>query len=238
MATSGQTIFQLSRDEIINAAYRKLLVVAYDQSANASQLLVGAQALNAVVATFQTHGMQLWARKELALVMVANQRDYTIGMGQTIATPYPLHVSEAELLVPPSTSQVPVNMMVRADFNLLPAGSTGNPVNATYQPFVNYGVFSVWPTPRTGTVVGTTVTITYQTPFQYFIAGVDTADFPQEWTNALIYALAVSLAPENGLPVADRGDLKQDAKYHLDTALSNSGEDGSIYFGKEAAGGR
>lgn len=235
MATSGNTIFQLSRDEIINAAYRKLLVLGDDQTANANQLIKGTQALNAIVATFQSLGMSLWARKELAITMVAAQRDYTIGIGQAISQPFPLHIYSAVLNTPANSSQTDIRMLARGDFNLLPT-STGSPINATYQPLVNYGVLSIWPTPNTGIVAGTTVTITYQAPFQYFITGTDTPDFPQEWTNALIYALAVSLAPENGLPVPDRVDLKQDAKIHLETALSNSGEDGSIYFGKDWAG--
>lgn len=236
MPTSNNTIFQLSRDEIINAAYRKLLVLGVDQAADANQLSKGAQALNAIVATFQTLGMSLWARKELAITMVASQRDYTIGIGQTIAQPFPLRVYSAVIKSSATASQTDLDMVARADFNLLSSISTGLPVAATYQPFVNYGVLSVWPTPPSVLVGVPTVTITYQAPFQYFIAGVDTPDFPQEWTNALIYALAVSLAPENGLPVADRADLKQDAKVHLETALSNGGEDGSIYFGKDWAG--
>jgi len=239
MSTSGSTIFQLSRDDIINAAYRKLLVLDIDSTANAAQLTVGTQALNAIVATFQSLGMPLWARKQLAVTMVSGQRDYTIGIGQTINTPFPIHVHQAVLNIPPNYSQISVTMMARQDFNLLPSTSTSSsatPVNATYQPFINYGVLSVWPTPNNSTVAGTTITLTYQAPFQYFVASTDTPDFPQEWANALIYALAVSLAPENGLPLLDRQQLEKEATTHLNTALSNGTEDGSIFFGKDWAG--
>lgn len=239
MTTSGSTLFQLSRDEIINAAYRKLLVLDIDQTANTAQLAVGTQALNAIVATFQSLGMPLWARKELPITMVSGQRDYTIGIGQTINTAFPLHVYQAVLNIPPNYTQIDVNMMARQDFNLLPTSTTstsGTPVNATYQPFINYGVLSVWPTPDSSTIAGTTITITYQAPFEYFVAGTDTPDFPREWANALIYSLAVALAPENGLPIPDRKAMREEADMHLNTALANGTEDGSIFFGKDWAG--
>lgn len=237
MATSGITILQLTRDDIINAALRKLLVIGEDTTANSAQLTTGSQALNAIVATFQILGMPLWARKEYSITMVNGQRDYTLGIGQTLNTAFPLHIYEAVLQIGTTgTSQIDVTMMSRSDFNLLPTTSGGNPVNATYQPFVNRGVFSVWPTPNSSIVAGTVIKITYQAPFEYFIAGTDTPDFPQEWHNALIYHLAVSLAPENGIPLMDRQQLMKEAELHLTTVLSNGTEDGSIFFGKDWRG--
>lgn len=231
MTTSNQTVFELTRDQIISAALRKLLVLGDDQGATATQLANGTQALNAITATFQSLGMPLWKRTELPITMVAGQRDYNVGIGRTIAVPFPLHIHEATLNLPNSNSEISVNMLSRYDFNMLPSTSNGVPVNATYQPYINYGVFSVWPTPDASTLAGTIVTITYQAPFQYFIGSTDTPDFPQEWINALIYALAVSLAPENGVPLMDRSQLSKEADQHLVTVLGNGGEDGSIYFG-------
>lgn len=236
MTTSGITILQLTRNDIINAALRKLLVIGEDTTANATQLTTGAQALNAIVATFQTLGMSLWARKELSIAMIAAQRDYTIGVGQTLNTAFPLHIYDAVLEIGSSDSNIDVNMMVRRDFNLLPSTTGGIPVNATYQPFINYGVLSVWPTPDTSLVSGTVIKITYQAPFEYFISSTDTPYFPQEWSNALIYHLAVSLAPENGIPLADRQQLMKEAELHLSTVLSNGAEDGSVFFGKDWRG--
>lgn len=237
MATSGVTVLQLTRDDIINAALRKLLVVGEDTTATAAQLTTGAQALNAIVATFQTLGMPLWARKEYSITMVSGQRDYTLGVGQTLNTAFPLHIYDAVLEIGSNDTQIDVTMMARRDFNLLPTTSGGNPVNATYQPFINRGVFSVWPTPDSSITSGTVIKITYQAPFEYFIAGTDTPDFPQEWANALIYHLAVSLAPENGLPLQDRQQLMKEAELHLTTVLSNGAEDGSVFFGKDWSGG-
>lgn len=230
MTTSNNTIFQLSRDEIINAAYRKLGVVSEGDTASAAQLTTGTQALNTIVAFFQTLGMALWARKELIITMVSGQQEYTIGVGKAIAQPFPLHVHEAVLNMGSTDSSIDVTMLARADFNLLPATDGGTPVNATYQPFINYGVFSVWPTPDTSLITGTTITITYTAPFEYFIAATDTMDFPQEWYLAVIYALTVVMAPDFGIPLMDRQQFSKEADSYLAAVLANGGEDASLFF--------
>ena len=231
MATSGTYIYQLSSDDLINAAYRKLLVIGESQTANAAKLVTGRQAQNVLVAGFRSLGMPLWARKELAITLVSGQKNYTIGIGQTISQPYPVHIHEAVLNQGSTDSNIDINMMARADFNLLPETTGGTAVNATYQPFINYGVLSVWPTPDSSMASGTTATITYQAPFQYFIAGADTPDFPEEWYNAIIYGTAVLLAPENGTPLQDQQSLQKQADQYLSMALNNGTEDGSIFFG-------
>lgn len=231
MTTSNNTIFQLSRDELINAAYRKLGVIGEGDVASAVQLTNGAQALNTIVAFFQTLGMALWARKELSIVMVNGQQDYTIGVGKAIAVPFPLHVQQAILTIPPKYSQIDVNLLSNTDFNTLTLRAvSGRPVNATYQPFVNYGVFSVWPTPDVTIVAGTEITITYTAPFEYFMAGVDTMGFPQEWYLPIIYALTVVMAPDYGIPLLDRQQFSKEADTYLAAVVASGGEDASLFF--------
>jgi hypothetical protein len=228
MATSGSTILQLSRNDIINAAYRKLLVLDIDSVASAAQLTNGAMALNTLIAEFQTLGMPLWARKEYAIPMIAGQKDYILGFGQVLNTPLPLHVYQAVRTQTSNVANVEVSLLSRQEFNLLPVNSSAIPVNCTYQPLINSGVFSVWPTPDANIPAGLVITITYQAPFEYFVTGTDTPDFPQEWANALIYGTAGLLAPENGTPIMDREKLDKDAGIHLSNVLANGVEDGSI----------
>lgn len=230
MATSGITIEELTRDELINAALRKIGVVGEGTSANATQLSEGAEALNSLLLEYQTLGMPLWKRTELAITMVAAQSTYTIGVGQTINQAFPLKITEATMQVTGSGSEIDMEIKPRYDFNLLPTNSTGTPVCISYQPFINYGVVSVWPTPDSSLPAGSTVTITYQKPYDVFTAGTQTPDFPQEWQNALIYGLALVLSDEYGLPLPDKQWLEKQAEKHLNTALSFGTEEGSISF--------
>jgi|SRR5215469_219146 len=239
MSTSGITVSQLSRDDIINAALRKLLVIGEGQIANTNQITTATQALNTLVAEYRTLGMAMWARKSYDMVLVNGQQDYTFGVGQTINIPYPLKIYTANLLQSPTfDTKIIVNQLSFTDFDLLPQGSLGTPVNFKYQPKVNVGVVSVWPIPQIpGSVLaGTIIRLTYQSPFEYFVAATDTPDFPEHWGNALIYGLADSLADEMGVSLQIRQLISGKAAQHLATALSGDTEEASLFFQRDWAG--
>lgn len=236
MTTSNNTIFEVSRDTIINAALRKLGVLGEGVSANSTQLSVGAEALNLIVAEFQTFGMPLWSREEYLLVLNPGQQLYTFGIGQEINIPFPLHIQQALLEVPPYTTQIDIGLLSSYDFRLLPNGSRGTPVNLMYQPKINYGELSVWPTPGTSVPTGTHIKLIYQAPFQYFDSGTNTPYFPQEWGNALIYQLALNLSDEYTIPEQKKAFIEKQAEKHLSSALSFGTEDGSLFFSKDWQG--
>lgn len=237
MATSGISINQLSGDDIINAAYRKMVVIGLGQTANAQQIIDGRQALNNLVAEFRTLGMSIWARRQYNLIMVNGQKDYVFGVGQAENTPYPLKIYQGVLQQPPDFNiNQDVNLLSFMDFGLLPEDSTGSVVNMMYQPGINQGTVTVWPTPDASMIAGTRLRLTYQTPFEYFIAGVDTPDFPEEWNNALIYQLALTLSDENGVSTQKQQWLEKQAEKHLSTALSGGTEEASMYIQRDWAG--
>lgn len=236
MATSGNTIKLLTRDDIINAALRKLVVISEGTTASTAQITNGAEALNIIVSEFRTFGMQVWARSDMNITLVNGQGTYTIGVGQAVNTPYPTFIYSVLLEQPPYDTQIEVMPRAKTDFNLLPFGSTGVPVSYTYQPQVNMGLLSVWPTPDASVPVGTRLFITYQRPIEVFDAAADNPDFPQEWGNALIYTLALTLADEYGQPEAKKAWLEKQADRHLATALSNTNEQGSVFFQKDWQG--
>lgn len=237
MATSGISISELSRDDIINAALRKLVVIGEGQVANATQITTAAQALNNLVAEFRTLGMALWARKTLLLPMVNGQASYVMGVGQPINIPYPYKIYSANAQIAPDyDTNIEMNVYSFADFDLLPNGSQGTPVNYKYQPQINKGIFTVWPTPDSSVPANSRISIEYQAPFEYFITGVDTPDFPEEWKNALIYNLAHLLTDEYGTPLQKQAWMEKQADRHLALALSGGTEEGSIYFQRDWAG--
>lgn len=225
MATSNVTIFELSRDNIIAAAMRKIGALAQGQSPSAEDLTNGMQALNALVSEFQTLGMPLWKRTQLSLALTASTASYTIGVGQTTNTAFPLKVLSA-IIRDASGSAQEVRQLDREAFNLLNTGSTGKPVQFTYQPMVNLGVLKVWPSPDQAY----TMEVTYTKPVDGYTAASETPDFPQEWQNALIYGLAVLLAPEYGVPLNDRNDLGKRAEKHLEVAQDFNFENASVFM--------
>ena len=171
--------------------------------------------------------MPLWARSEYTFTPTTNT--YTIGTGMTLSTPFPVKLLQA--FRTESNAKIPLEIVAREDFNILPTSSNGSPIKINYQSFVNYGTISLWPTPTSTNTA--TITLVYQRPYQYFTASTETADFPEEWYNAIIYHLAVRLAPEWGVPLPDRQMLLQEAKMYTEDAAMVGQEDGSFYLAPE-----
>ena len=225
MTTSSRYYYQLTRDEIATAALRKLGVIAEGQTPSAQNLADAQVALNSTIAELRSKGMPLWARNEYTFTPTTNV--YTIGEGMTLNTPFPVKLLQAYRL-DSSNAKVPMELVAREDFNILPRNSNGIPIKVNYQPFINYGTISIWPTPDSTNTA--TITLVYQRPFQYFTAGTETMDFPEEWYNAIIYKTAVLLAPEWGIPLQDRQMLMTEAKQYIDDALENGQEDASLFI--------
>ena len=227
MATSSTYSYQLTRNEIIQSALRKLGVLAEGQTPSAQNYADGMMALNTVISQLRAVGMPLWARSEYTFTPTTNT--YTIGTGMTLATPFPVKLLQA--FRTESGAKIPLEIVAREDFNILPTSSNGSPIKINYQSFVNYGTISLWPTPTSTNTA--TITLVYQRPYQYFTASTETADFPEEWYNAIIYHLAVRLAPEWGVPLPDRQMLLQEAKMYTEDAAMVGQEDGSFYLAPE-----
>lgn len=234
MSTSGTTTWSLQRDAVVQAALRKLSVLSGGSTPTTSQTNDAAEALNAMIKGFQVDGMPIWAIKEYTFTTVAGTSTYNIGSGQTLNTPMPLKVIQGYRVESTGNVNVPLNIYTHYDYNLLPVNATsGEPVNLYYQPFSNYGTIKLWPTPIDS---NTTITLVYQRPFEDMTSASDDFDFPPYWTEALIFGLARRLAPEYGIPIQDRQELKQEAEFFHQSALSFGTEEGSIYFQPDSVG--
>ena len=229
MTTSNTTIYQIGRDDIITAALRKLGVIAIGQTPDTDSISNGAMALNMVISSLRTIGMPLWARKSYTFSPIANQATYNIGIGQALNTAYPLHVLQAYRQDSSSTTKIKMEVIPNFNYNLYSTSSGGIPIQLYYQPLVNYGVISVWPTPDT-TATSSSITVVYQAPYQYFNSSTDTLDFPEEWYLAIVYKLATVLAPEWGIPLADRQTILKEAEMYAQQAASMGYEDGSLFI--------
>lgn len=223
MATSGNTSFELNRDEIVNAAYRKLGYLALDQTLDTGALTVGIQALNAAVMMCQTDGMPLWKRTTIPFAPSVTSQVYTIDAAVKIA----------QVVLSDTIPGTRYDLIEKSlyDFNRLPQGGPGIPVHYTAQKTISGYTVSIWPLlADAGTVSTKTIGVVYQKEFDGFFSASDTPDFPQYWTLALIYTLAVVLAPETGLPLQDRQMLSVEAKEYRKMANDYGDEDGSFYI--------
>ena len=226
MTTSNSTDWSLNRQQVITSALRKLAILPSGGIPTSPQISDAGDALNAIVKAFQADGMPVWKIASQTFTTVNGTADYTVGPSQTIDCPKPLKVLQA-LRTPSGGTNTPLNVYTRYDFNGLPYGSTGVPVNLYYQPLRTSGTIKLWPTPNDSTTI---ITFHYQSPYEDMDAAEDDFDFPSEWMQALIYNLAWALAPEYGIPPTDRALLQKEAQYWHEYVLSMGSEEGGMYI--------
>jgi len=219
MSLSGVTTFELTGEQLVNAAMRKIGVLAKAQVADAEDILYGIQAANVLIAELQTKGMQLWKRVDTTLTMVASTNTYTLTQPNKPST-----ILYAYLQDTTSGSKIPVEQVAYYDFTRLPETSTGMPIKYTYQPGIMSGTVKLWPTPSTAIVSNKALHIVKQDEMQIIVSNTDTFDVSREWYGALIYGLALSIAPEYAVPLPDRQLLNAEYDKHITTALDGGSE--------------
>lgn len=225
MATSNNTSWELTRNQIIERMYAKLGIPGEGNTLSTQQYTDGEIALNSVVALAVTDGMPLWKRTVESLTPSTTSQVYTLPNAIKVTAVFVRDVDGVQYAIKEKSLY---------DFYNLPRANTGVPVHWMFQPSIQGGTISFWPlTSDATTVTNKTLQVVYQKEFDGFTASGETPDFPAYWIPAIIYKGAVMLAPEVGLPQQDRMDLKQQAKEYWDMASDQGDEEGSFYIQPE-----
>lgn len=223
MSTSGSTSWELTRDNIIYAALRKLGVLNKGATPDSTTLSTAQTALNGVISRFNTLGMPLWKRNEESVTLVAATSSYTLTNALKVTGVYIRNTS--------SSVQYEIDNKSEYDISRMPYSATGLPSCWSFTPNISEGgTLRVWPIPDSSAASNYTLRVLKQKEMETFTASGETPDFPPYWSDAVIFALAVSLAPEYSLPLNDRNELKQQAKEYLEQAKGYSDEDGSLFI--------
>ncbi len=120
-------------------------------------------------------------------------------------------------------------MMPRLDYRNLPNKfAQGTPNQCFYDPQLDTGVLNVWPAPS-DSLSG--INFTFYRTVQDFDIAADTSDLPVEWTRALIWNLAVDIAPEYDCPPQRYQMLQERAESSLNEVRGWDREPESIYMG-------
>lgn len=224
MATSGNTSWELNRNDLIEAAYRKIGIPGEDNTLSTTQYADGNEALNAVISLAVTDGMPLWKRTSVTLTPSTTSQVYTLSNA----------VKLAQVVLRDTSGGTQYDLIQKSfyDFNRLPQGSIGTPVHYKFEPGIENGTLSIWPlTSDSGTVANKQIIAVYQKEFDGFTTTTtDTLDFPSYWSLGIIYRTAVILAPEHGVPLNDRTKLQQEAEMFWKQAKDYSDEDGSLFI--------
>lgn len=238
MAFSGDTAFSMTAGDVIKKALQKLAVLEEGQAASTNQNTDGLVDLNMMIKGLSRHGLQLWTVESVDIdPLVEGQAQYTLGKDGSPSedTPRPIMILEASV-VDSDNNEITLIPLSRNEYdNLTPKTTKGKPVQYYYDPQILNVEINIWPTPDANSASNDKISMYVQ----QYIQDVDATDdmyFPAEWFEAVVYQLAVRLAPDYGIPLQERRLLERKADQYLAETLAWDQEDASIYFKPEFRG--
>jgi hypothetical protein len=127
----------------------------------------------------------------------------------------------------------PIRMLSRQEyFNLPNPLSAGTPTQVYYNPSRDQGQFFVWPVTNAGSLQNSNaMRFTYYRPINGFLSPNNTADLPDEWTNALQWNLAKEMLTDFSVPTERRAEIKMEAAAKLELVMGWDREPEDIFFG-------
>ncbi len=141
----------------------------------------------------------------------------------------PLRIVDGRRFQLSSNIDTPMIMMSRVDYREQPnKTNTGVMTQYFYDPQLVTGQLWIWPAPSDST---NAFKFTWMRSLQDFVTATNTADFPQEWVNTIVWNLAVELIPEYDVPPARQEFIVKRALASLELAQTWDKEPESIYFG-------
>lgn len=237
MALSNSFDFTLARDALIKRTLLLLGAISPQQTPSATDISDASEVLNLMLKAWQADGMQLWQIGSKSITPVASQSLYTLGpSGNVSLDGKPVEILEAYRRRTTEQSDVALIRQARTQYwELNNKAAEGTPVNFYFEQKQSVGAndMYIWPAPSTAFAADHTIEILYQKPFDDMDSATDNLSFPQEWELAVIYGLAVILAPEYGLPLMERRVLREEAKIEKDRVLDWDQEKASIFFQPE-----
>lgn len=177
--------------ELIKDALKKIHVVGVGQNLTAEQEQEGLVALNDMLASWSIEGGYVYTQTEETFNLVSGQQEYTIGTGGDFNTTKPFEIKALYTTID-TTDYTATQVGETGWASIVSKGtSTGIPEVFYYNNNFTLGTIKFYPKP---TAV-TTVTMFTRKPIDSIASASDTLSLPTGYRRALVFNLAVELAP-------------------------------------------
>lgn len=178
--------------QLVTASLRKLGAVAAGETPDADEQSDALESLNQILESWNLKGLALFRRENAAYTLVPSQQAYSVGSGADFDGARPITLHSA--FVTRGGIDYPLAVLTQAQWNDILQKSTESqlPEAVYYEPTFPDGTLRFWPVPLEALPV--TLAIDMQLAV---VADInDDLSFPPGYERALLYALAVDLAPE------------------------------------------
>lgn len=229
MATSGTTIFTMTRDEIIQASLRLTTRFSADDAVPPGDMANCAQALNLLVKTMVKKFLPLWCVQDVIIPMVTGQKEYNLSTAS--GTTLPLRVLDCFMRNAQGADRA-IQVVSRYDQNNLGLKSSpGEPNQVFYDPQLTGGILTLYAVPTHST---DSLHVIIQRQVQDFNLATDNPDFPQEALQMLKWGLADEIALEYSTPRDVRLEIMSKAKQYREDFADEAMEQVSVSFAPSA----
>lgn len=178
--------------DIIERAMKKSGVLTKSEVADSDEAADALVSLNNLLSSWSNESISVYARTTESFTLVAGTSSYTIGSGQTFNTARPIYIADAYIRL--STLDYPVEIVTDETYGLIADKTArGRPTILNYTPGHPSGTIKLWNNPDQAYSL---FLVSEKELGQLTLS--TTVDLPPGWERALIYNLAVELAPEYG----------------------------------------
>jgi len=178
--------------QIITKAMQKVGVLVKSESPSADESADALDMLNDILASWSNDSIFIISRVTESFTLAAGTSSYTIGASQTFNTTRPIYIVEAHIRQ--NNTDYPVSIEDDEIYQRVTDKTLQSiPYMLNYSNGFPTGTIKLYPSPAEAY----TLFITSEKELTSF-ALADTVSLPPGWKKALIYNLAVELAPEYG----------------------------------------
>lgn len=222
-------------NDIVTKAFQKVGILTKTEVISADEMLDGIDTLNAMLSSWSNDSMMVNARTRDDVSLISGVSTYTIGTGQTFNTVRPTFINDAYVTI--GSTDYPLTVITDEIYDDIAIKSiSGIPEYINYDNAYPVGKIRIYPVPS----ANYTLHIVSEKPLSQFSINSN-VDLPAGWEQALIYNLALLIAPEYNQPL-DQVILKiaSDSKASIQRAIMrnrtldaqpNAGNSNNIYSG-------
>jgi hypothetical protein len=203
--------------DYLASSLRLLGVLAPGEALHEQDYTDALAAFSRMLNSWSAERLTIYSQNRSENALVNGTQRYTIGTGGTWTQARPLWIDGAGYL-DASGLETPIEVISRTRWqnNSIKSDSGPRPEGIFYNPTYPLGAIDVWPVPNAEAATGEIVIYSPLAPLTS-AASLDTAiSVPEGWEEALIYNLAMRLAPTYGqAPAEDVRELARELKANI-----------------------
>lgn len=187
--------------DVVSASLRKIGALASTETLAASEATDGLSELNRMIANWSTEGLAIFTRTREELVMTPGTAAYTMGAAGTFSSTRAIRLVEALIRDESNDIEHPVSILALSEWASIHNKDTQAPYPRSLYADGGYPLETVtlYPVPS----AAHKLVLYSEKPLSSITTLDTTVSLPPGYEDALVYNLAVRLAPEYGKQVAE-----------------------------------